>query len=338
MSIRTAILGYGRSGSSMHAGAIEKSDEFVLVAACDIDPARREQAEHRFGCKTYEDYHQMLRSEQLDLVCIVTRSDQHCEMTCDCLAAGVNVLVTKPWAVSAAEAEQMIAAHKASGAKLLPWLPARWGSDLRRLKELLSEGVIGKVFIVRRVVSSFGTRNDWQTERRYGGGYLLNWGPHIIDPPILLIGSPVASVYGRMKQTINPGDAEDLFMAILTLADGTIVQAEYTISVEEFPSWVLQGDKGTIVVRGSSLTVHRAALARAADPTQFASMQSTQDAVINETIHGALYGDTDEIYAEIAADIRGERPFPVTPDDALELSRVLDAVRASNEQNQVVTM
>ncbi len=259
-------------------------------------------------------------------------------MTCDCLAAGVNVLVTKPWAVNAAEAERMIAAQKASGMKLLPWLPARRGSDLRRLRELVSEGAIGKVFMVRRVVSSFGTRDDWQTERRYGGGYLLNWGPHIVDPPILLVGSPVKSVYGRMKQTINPGDVEDVFMAVMTLEDGTIVQVEYTISAEKLPSWVLQGDRGTIIVRGNDLAIHRAQLASAADPTQFATMQSKDDAVTHETIQGALYGAEHEIYSEVAAAIRGECDFAVKPEDALELSRILDAVRASNEQNQVIRL
>lgn len=338
MQIRTAILGYGRSGSTMHAGAIEKNDSFKMAAVCDIDPERRKQAQERFGCTTYADYHEMLRAEQLDLVCVITRSDQHCEMTCDCLAAGVNVLVTKPWATNAAEAERMIAAQKASGAKLLPWLPARWGSDLRRLKELVAEGAIGKVFMVRRVVSSFGTRSDWQTERRRGGGYLLNWGPHIIDPPLVLMGSPAISVYGRMKQTINPGDVEDLFMAIITLADGTIVQAEFTISAEEMPSWILQGDGGTVVVRDRNLTIHRSSLAHASDPTQFASMQSQGDSVTEETLEGAIYGDEHEIYARIAAAIRDEQPFPVTPDDALGLSRVLDAVRASNEENRVITL
>ena len=49
-------------------------------------------------------------------------------------------------------------------------------------------------WLVRRVVTSFGTRCDWQTERRYGGGYLLNWGPHIVDPPLLLDGSRVHTV------------------------------------------------------------------------------------------------------------------------------------------------
>lgn len=338
MTIRTAILGYGRSGSTMHAGPIEKNDAFAMGAVCDIDPERRKQAEQRFGCSTYSDYHEMLDKEELDLVCVITRSDQHCAMTCDCLEAGVNVLVTKPWATRESEAQQMISAAKASGAKLLPWLPARWGSDLLRLKELISRGAIGKVFMVRRAVNSFGTRTDWQTERRYGGGYLLNWGPHIVDPPLVLMDSPLASVYGQMRQTINPGDVEDVFFAVMTLADGTIVQAEYTISVEEMPSWILMGTEGTIVVYGDRLTLHRGALAQAADPTQFESMQSKEDAATEESIGGALYGDEHEIYAQIAAAIRGEQPYPVRPEDALQLTRVLDAIRASSEQNRVITM
>ncbi|MCP4641616.1 MAG: Gfo/Idh/MocA family oxidoreductase, partial [bacterium] len=56
MAIRTAILGYGRSGSSLHAGPIERNEAFDLVAACDIDPERREQAAERFGCAVYDDY------------------------------------------------------------------------------------------------------------------------------------------------------------------------------------------------------------------------------------------------------------------------------------------
>ncbi len=215
--VRTAILGYGRNGSSMHAGAIEhNADVFEMAVVCDIDPGRRKEAAERFGCEVYSDYHEMLAKEQLDLVCIITRSDQHCAMTCDCLAAGVNVLVTKPWAVDAAEAQRMVKAEKASGKQLLPWLPARWGSDLRRLQELMADEAIGKVFLVRRAVCSYATRCDWQTERRFGGGYLLNWGVHIIDPPMVLMGSPVQSVYGRMKQTINPGDVEDVFIARLS--------------------------------------------------------------------------------------------------------------------------
>ena len=147
--IRTAILGYGRSGSSLHADPIEKNEAFEVAAACDIDPERQKQASERFGCAVYDDYHRMLKQEELDLVVIVTRSSQHCEMTCDCLDAGFNVLVTKPWAVNQDEALRMVEAGRCSGKLLLPWLPSRWGCDLRRLKTLLAEKPIGDIFLVR---------------------------------------------------------------------------------------------------------------------------------------------------------------------------------------------
>lgn len=338
MSIRTAILGYGRSGSTMHAEAIAGNPAFAMAAVCDIDPACRARAADRFHCPVYEDHGAMLAREKPDLVCVITRSDQHCAMACDCLEAGADVLVTKPWAANAAEGERMTACAARTGRRLLPWLPARWGCELRRLQTLVSAGAIGRVFLVRRTVAAFATRCDWQTERRFAGGYLLNWGPHIVDPPLLLMGYDVASVYGRLRQFANPGDAEDLFLAVLSLADGSLVQAEYTISAEELPSWVLQGDGGTIVLRGRTLRIHRQFLARPTDPTRFAAMQAEGGACTEETLEGSTYGDERAIYAEIAAALQGGAPYPVTPADALRLSRVLDAIRTSSETDQVVRL
>lgn len=337
--IRTAILGYGRSGSTMHAGAVEHNDQlFEMTAVCDVDTKRLDQARQRFGCNVYEDYHKMLADEDLDLVCVITRSDQHADMTCYCLEAGVNVLVTKPWAVDAREAQQMVDTSQKTGKLLMPWLPARWGADLLRLKELMDERAIGDVFIVRRAVCSFATRNDWQMQKQYGGGYLLNWGAHIIDPPVVLLGSPVKSVYGRMKQTINPGDAEDVFFAVLNLDSGAVVQAEYTVSVEDLPSWFVQGDRGTIVVRGNEMTVYRNTPAAPDDPTKYSTMRSTDERTDTETIQGAMYGDQNEIYKEIAAALRGTKDYPVKPEDALELSRTFDAIRTASEENRVVQL
>ena len=334
--IRTAILGYGRSGSTLHANPIEANEDMEVVAVCDVDPDRRKQATERFGCPSYDDYHLMLKREELDFVVIVTRSDQHCQMTCDCLSGGAHVLVTKPWATSAHEGEKMIAAETKSGRMLFPWLPARWGVDLVRLKELITDGAIGKPFIIRRAVCSFATRKDWQTERRYGGGYLLNWGAHIIDPPVLLMNGKVESVYGRLKQTINPGDGEDLFMALMNLEDGTVVQAEYSVAIESLPNWFIQGDGGTIVVRGQDIVIYKATLPEPGDPTQVTTMKATDQTKIEEKVEGAVYGDEHQIYREVVQALRGEREFPVKPADALQLSRVFDAVRLSQDENRVV--
>jgi predicted dehydrogenase len=322
----------------MHAGAIEGRPEFECAAVCDTDPGRRDQAVSRFGCPVYDDYHAMLEAGGLDLVVIVTRSHQHCRMTCDCLEAGVGVLVTKPWATTAAEAESMVEAAARSRQPLLPWLPARWGADLARLRQLVRDGIVGRVFLVRRAVTSFGTRCDWQTERRYGGGYLLNWGPHIIDPAMLLAGGRPASVYAFTRQTINPGDTEDVFLAIITMQDGTVVHAEYTVAVEPLPSWFVQGDRGTLVVRDRALSVQQHTPARPDDPTRFATMKPSEETTQNETLDGAVYGDEHAIYGDVALALTGKRPFPVTPADALSLSRVTDAVRTSARENKVVAL
>jgi predicted dehydrogenase len=309
-----------------------------MVAACDIDAERLDQAKDRFGCAVYEDYRRMLAEEDLDLVVVVTLSHQHCEMACDCLRAGTNVLVTKPWAVSADEGRRMMDAAAEGGRMLMPWLPLRWSSDLRCLRKLLDEDAIGDVFLVRRCVSSFATRCDWQTERRYGGGYLLNWGPHIVDTAVQLLGSPVVSVYARMKQVINPGDAEDMFFAVLNLENGTIVQAEYTVSVEPFPTWLLQGTRGTIVVRGRDVKCYKRTPAQPTDPTAYGTMLADRDEVIEETVGEHVHGDQFEIYAHLARALRGEEELRDPAEDALELSRVLDAVRTSSEADRIVRL
>ncbi len=335
-AIRTAIIGYGRSGSTLHAGAIETLGDFEMVAVSDPQEECRAAAAGRFGCATYTDYRDMLSHEDIELAVIVSRSDQHCEMACACLDAAVNVLVTKPWALDEAEALRMVETWRTSGMQLLPWLPARWGCDSRRIREIVHAGALGDVFVIRRAVSGFGVRSDWQTELRYGGGYLLNWGNHIIDPPLLVADSPVASVYGHLRKVNNPGTGDDMFLALLRLASGALVQAEYTVSAEPLYDWFVQGTHGTIAVRGNALTLRQSTPASPGDPTQYARMAAEEDRVTVEALEGDPYGEPNEVYTAVARALRGEAEYPVTPHDALDLTRILDAIRLSSAENRVV--
>ncbi len=336
--IRTAIVGYGRNGSTMHAGGVAGNPRFAMAAVCDIDPKCREQAQARFSCPVYADYKEMLAREHPDLVVVVTRSDQHAAMACDCLKAGAHVLVTKPWAVNAAQARTMIATAKRTGRTLLPWLPISWAVDTRRLRELVSAGTIGDLILIRRTITCFGRRNDWQTQQRSGGGYLLNWGPHIFFSALLVAGSAPRSVYGQLRQTINPGDTEDVVLAVLNLANGALIVAEHTVTPAAMPTWVIQGTKGTIVANGLQLRIIQHDPPQPDNPTQYAAMRGTPPVDHTETLTGDIYGNTDEVYVDIAKALCGEAPYPVTLNQALGLTKVLDAVRASNARQRVMTL
>lgn len=341
MPIKTAILGYGRNGSTMHADTIAVLPEFAMTAVCDIDPDARRKAVDRFGCPVYDDYRRMLAEQALDLVVIVTRSSQHAAMACDCLNSGVNVLVTKPWALDAAQAQTMMDAAAGSGALLMPWLPARTASDLRRARELVRAGAIGRVFQIVRNAHSFGLRNDWQTRKEFGGGYLLNWGPHLIDQPLCLAESPVKSVYGYMKQFNNPGDTEDVFTAILRTQSDVLVIVEWSMAEGDLPDWVIKGDRGTILIRGDTLELNEVTLPDEVDDKAYRQRPEVRTRVeklrdVNEFGESVRYGDSVEVYRTVAAALTNTGAYLIEPQSALALTRVLDAVRRSAETGNVV--
>lgn len=342
MAIKTALIGYGRNGSFMHADPVKNSDEFEMVAVCDIDPNQLKLAKEKFDCPVYSDYKEMLAEEAIDFVQIVTRSSQHHDMAVDALKAGCHVLVTKPWGIDSREVKSLYKTAKECGKLFIPWLPVRWSCDMRRIKELLAENVIGDVFMIRRSVSSFGLRDDWQTLKEFGGGYILNWGPHIVDPPVQLMDSPIQSVYAVVKQTINPGDVEDVFLSIIKLKNGVTVHSEYTISVEGPPNWHIQGTKGTIIARDNEIRVYKNNPARREDPTVVQSMQphktmkSDEDGIFDEKLDGNIYGDEHEIYVDIAKAIQGKTEYPVSEFSATQLAEALDAIKKSSESNDVV--
>ena len=323
--INAAIIGYGISGRLSHAYGLQSDDRFNIAAVCDLDSTNREEAAKTLNCNTYADYHEMIQKEELDIVSVVTRSDTHADIVCDCLAKGLHTVITKPWALNQDEARRMIVAQEASGKKIFPWVPMYWAPDYRCISDLLSQKLIGDIFLIRRYYSDFRYRNDWQTEKRYGGGYLLNWGMHILQPVIGLAQSKVKRVFGQLQQTINAGDADDNFMAVLEFENGIRGIAEFTESIHPFPSFVIQGTRGTIVSDGEMVTVKQA------DPSAPEQVETKEF-----KLEGKQFGDEADIYHDIAENLLHGKPFLTPPELALEGTVVLDAVSHSHAIRQPV--
>ena len=334
--IRTGLIGYGRNGQAMHGKAIEKSPEYKMVAVCDIDKRARDLAKEVFDCDLYEDYHDLIARDDLDLVVIVTPSDLHAQMACDALAAGKNVLVTKPWGINMKEVDAMIAAQKKSGKLLMPWLPARWGSDIVKLREVVASGVIGDVFQIVRSQFTFGKRNDWQIYSERGGGYLLNWGPHLVDQAMILSGSKPVEISAVTKQIINPGDAEDVFYALMRMENGMMMTVQYNISTSRTPNWVIRGNKGTIIMDGNNLTVDKITFPDVIPEGTYRCDVKTD--TYTEKVEGNVYGDTDEVYTYIADTVKGKTPYPVPLEEARQLSYVLEKIRESAKAGKSVSL
>lgn len=325
--IRTAIVGYGQSGELSHAYGIGENPEFQITAVCDLSLKRREYAHESLGCETYSDHRELLQArDDIDLAAVVTRSDTHCAVACDLLDAGINVLVTKPWAVDAAEAEAMIRAQERSGKRIFPWVPMYWSSEYTKLKQLIEDGAIGNPFTIRRYITQFSKRTDWQTELKYGGGYLNNWGAHIVQPLLGLANSPVAHLSGHLQQVLNGGDGDDNFLTVIQFENGILGIAEYAQAVEGLPSFLIQGTCGTLLSDGQIITLIQK------NPESSEPEQRTQHPVV-----GKRFGDEAEIYRDVAQNLLHGVPFRATTADSYYGTTILDAIRKSHHTKSFVS-
>ena len=229
--LRVGIIGQGRSGRDIH-GAFFRTEagreRYEVAAVCDLIEARRERAKAEYeGCAVYEDYRDLLRRDDLDVVVNSTFSHLHYPVTMDALRAGKNVVSEKPFSKYAMECEQMIRCAEENGVTLTVFQQSRVAPYFVRIREIIGTGLLGELQQITIRFSGFARRWDWQTSLRYYGGCLQNTGPHPLDQALTLLdydGMP--TVFSQLRRINSAGDAEDYAKLILTAPDRPLVDLE----------------------------------------------------------------------------------------------------------------
>lgn len=133
------------------------------------------------------DYREGLCREDIDLVVICTPHHLHHAMAIDALKAGKHVICEKPMAISVQEADEMIDAASHHNRKLFVMLNMRLWPEHRKLKEMITDNVIGQVFMAKASYLGYefdrlDDPNDWKGDLcKAGGGVLIDGGYHLVD-------------------------------------------------------------------------------------------------------------------------------------------------------------
>jgi predicted dehydrogenase len=162
----------------------------------------------------------------VELVVVATFNRYHTEHAVAALRAGKHVLCEKPFGLSVADAETMIAEAAAASRVIQPFQQRRYEPDFLKLREVIDSGVLGKIVFVRICWHGFKRRWDWQTDRSTGGGTTYNNGPHPIDHALELFGDGEPAVWAEMKRGLCSGDAEDHLKIILSGKDKPTIDIE----------------------------------------------------------------------------------------------------------------
>jgi len=214
--IRVGIIGQGRSGYSIHAAWLNRDKKYKVVAVAEPLADRRARAEEEFGAVAYEDYREMIKRDDLDLVVNATLSHTRVPFALDILKAGHHVLCEKPLARRAKDVDKLIAAAKKAKKVLAIYQQSRFAPYFEQIKKVIDSGKLGRIVMIKIAFNGFSRRWDWQTLQEYDGGSLLNTGPHPVDQALQLFGDGTPEVNCIMDRANSFGDAEDHVKLLLT--------------------------------------------------------------------------------------------------------------------------
>ena len=294
---RVGIIGFGHMHINNVAALYAEHPQVEWVACADTVPDVPElrtapytrdwnvqNALTNLGVpKAYDCYDEMLGKEQFDIIIVCSENAKHPEVVEACAAAGANVCVEKPMAMSLSDALRMVRACKAAGTTLVVNWPLTWSAAARKAKSLIDEGVIGRVLEVKwrgghtgplgagahhtgvsedaAPMSGVERGATWWHQEAAGGGAMLDYCCYGSMVSRWYIGDPGVAAIG-MKANLDShwGTANDnaamivRFPRAMALFEGSWTTWDHGVS----PGPIVFGTKGTLVIeRGGANQVVR---------------------------------------------------------------------------------
>ena len=333
-TIKVALVGCGRIAGH-HARSIVATDGVELAAVCDLDVAKAKANGDEFTTPYYTDYRRMLAEHpDVALVAVITPSGMHFEHGMEMMERfGKSIILEKPTMM---RPEQLTKAWETAdrlGLSIFPVFQNRHNKAVRRVKQALSSGELGKIRIV-------GVRVRWCRPQRYydmapwrgtfshDGGALTNQGIHHVDL-LRYLGGEVDRVSATMRTLGANIEVEDTVVATLRYDTKAVGVVEVTTAArpDDFEASIsIVGEKGLAQIGGIAVNE-----LQIFTPDPAACSIASED-FKGTAGHGAVYGyGHSTIYSDISANLHHGNTYPVSRDDCMATIRLLHAFYRSDE-------
>ncbi len=346
--LRVAIVGYGLAGRFFHAPLIAATEGLEVVSVVTASASRRQQvAAERPGATPVSDVQELWSGMAPDLVVVATPNSSHVAIAAAAIDRAIPVVVDKPLAVTADEAERLVVRARRAGVMLTVFQNRRWDTDQLTLRRLIAEGALGRI---TRCESRFERwrpevePGKWRenTAPEQGGGVLLDLGSHLVDQALTLFG-PITHVYAEIDTRRGAAPEDDVFIA-LHHANGTVSHLHASaVTPSPGPRLRVQGTDAAFLVAGSD--PQEAALRGGARPDTVARWGQPEEWERGRLVAGersvpvpAQPGDWPRFYALLRDALRRGGAPPVDPRDAVQSLRVIEAARRAARDQAVVTI
>jgi myo-inositol 2-dehydrogenase/D-chiro-inositol 1-dehydrogenase len=228
-------IGVGIIGSGfvaeIHAEALKRVPAARTAAVASPTEGRAQAFARRHGIpRWFTDYRELLELDDVDLVTLCLPNALHCEAAVAAAAAGKHVMCEKPLCASLLEADRMVEACRAAGVKLMYAEELCYTPKYVRAKQLVDEGALGKVYLIKQSEKHNGPHSDWFWDvHRSGGGVALDMGCHAVEFFRWILGRPAAASVLAQMGTYRHADrthGDDNALLIVEFEAGEVGLAE----------------------------------------------------------------------------------------------------------------
>jgi UDP-N-acetyl-2-amino-2-deoxyglucuronate dehydrogenase len=229
--VNFGIIGCGKIGIR-HIDFLRNMDGIRIIGVVDVIEDRVKEAAFSCGARAFNDYKELLKNPDIDIVNICTPTGLHAQMSIDALNSGKHVLCEKPMCLTVKDADRMIEAAKNINKHLFVVKQNRHNLPITILKDVLDRGMFGKLYSVNCNViwnrrPEYYKEESWRGTKELDGGALATQASHFIDM-MQWIGGPVKSVFAKTDKFMHDIETEDTGTLLLEFDCGALGTMYYT--------------------------------------------------------------------------------------------------------------
>jgi scyllo-inositol 2-dehydrogenase (NADP+) len=338
--IRVGVIGFGLAGKIFHTAVVAATPGLELATI--VQRKGGEAAQAYPDVKIARSIEKMLEDASIKLVVVGTPSDVHFEHAKQCLEAGRNVVVDKPFTLTSDEARTLIDLAKEKKVLVTAYQNRRWDGDFVTLKQVLASGELGRIVSYESHFDRYRAEPKlevWRESGGPGGGTLFDLGPHLIDQATVLFGDP-ESVYADVRTERKGAVVDDAFDVLLKFSAGVTAMLRSTLTAyTQGPRFVVHGTQGSFVKWGLDPQEDALKAGGSFDDPGFGEEPANQWGELRvvgkppRRVETAA-GDYRGLYANVRDALLGVAEIEVKPEHAWRTTRLIELCRESSAEGR----
>ena len=343
--IEVGLVGFGLAGRAFHAPVIRAVPGLHLAAI--LQRSGTEAAEKYPDVRIVRSLDELLSMSEIRLIVIATPNETHYLFARQCLEAGRDVVVDKPFTTTLKEAVSLVQFAKDANRLLTVYQNRRYDGDFQATRKLVADGALGRIVRFETSYDRFRPQlkpGAWRESARPGSGILLDIAPHLIDHALVLFGLP-EGVTADVRTEREKAAADDAFDITLHYSNGmrAVLRSSILAAVPR-PRFVLFGTQGSFVKQTfdpQEMNLRRGYIpsggAWGAEPEENWGVLTVPkgDSFEQRRIPSAAC-DYRDYYSNVRDALLGRAALAVTPEYALEVMRMLELARESSQKRRTI--